>query len=161
MTKCNPLRCGLICSVLLLSALLLTGCASSGWLSTPTPTIDLPAALTALAPSPEVSLPTPGISLDPVPTDAQPSNPAAPPQDVAQRLWVAPYLPDDIMQGMVAPMALQIVSDPQLATLQLDVTTEGVQVSSLVFALVAPFIGAISTRFLICSVIFLPLKISH
>ena len=131
----------LILAVFLLAALLLAGCAPTSWLATPTPTIDLPAALTALAPSPDASLPTPAISMDPTPTPVtdQPSNQPNLPQDVTQRLWVAPYLPDDIMQGTVAPVALEIVSDPELATLQLDVSTQGVQVSSLVFALVAPF----------------------
>ncbi len=131
----------LILSVLVLATLLLAGCAPSGWLTTPTPTIDLPAALTALAPSPEVSLPTLAISLNPAPTPVteQPSDQPNPPKEVTQRLWVAPYLPDDLMQGMVAPVAIQIVSDPLLATLQLDVSSQGVQVSSLVFALVAPF----------------------
>ena len=125
------------CLFLILTVLGIGGCAPSTWFVPPTPTIDLPAALTALAPSPEVVLPTTVISegLETASTAEPEESPVA---DV-HRLWVAPYLPDGIMQGVVAPAALEMVNDQVRANLVLDTGLNGQQISSLVYALAAPF----------------------
>jgi poly-gamma-glutamate synthesis protein (capsule biosynthesis protein) len=113
-------------------------CAPSTWFVQPTPTIDLPAALTALAPSPEVVMPPPEVEIQPEQTQSA-DNLAVTPTSAMHQLWVAPYLPDRLMQGVVVPASLQIVSTQEYADLRLDVGVFGQQISSLVYALAAPF----------------------
>ncbi|MBN2044220.1 MAG: CapA family protein [Anaerolineales bacterium] len=122
---------------LVIAVVVASACAPTTWFLPPTPTIDLPAALTALAPSPEVVWPTMPISnvqetvVTPAPEETQPN--------ALYKLWVAPYLPDEIMQGVVVPAAIERVSDPGRADLLLDTGSQGQQVSALVYALAAPF----------------------
>lgn len=113
---------------------LMSGCTLSNWLVPPTPTVDLPAALTALAPGPtalpqdsETSLPeeTPTLGLE---TESE-----------QNLLWVSPVLPKTITQGLVAPVILEQVKEREAANLFLEIGEEGREVTSLVYALVAPF----------------------
>jgi len=120
---------------------LLGGCSLAAFREAPTPTIDLFAALTALAPTPDPSLRTSDRDPDPetAPTSApdQDAVPSATPEVL--RFWVAPYLPENITRGFVAPVALETVNEKANAHLWLEVSSEGLPVSSLVYALVAPF----------------------
>jgi hypothetical protein len=116
--------------------LILAACSRSFLDPPPTPTIDLFAALTALAPTfnpaptqetqPDATQP-PVLSEDPTPTPE------------IYRFWVAPYLPGSITQGLVAPVALQTVNERDQAQIWLEASPDGIPVSSLVYALVAPF----------------------
>ena len=56
-----------------------------------------------------------------------------------ERLWIAPYLPESVTQGLVVPGSLVTVPERESATFWLDLGGDGVQVSALVYALVASF----------------------
>ncbi len=114
---------------------MLSGCSFSTLLGiTPTPTIDLPAALTALAPGPTIS-PTQAVQanpIDPLPTEvfeARENN----------NFWVSPLLPRSITDGVVAPVVLEQVLEREAANLMLEVGENGQRITTLVYALVAPF----------------------
>jgi poly-gamma-glutamate synthesis protein (capsule biosynthesis protein) len=54
-------------------------------------------------------------------------------------LWVSPLLPKSITKGLVAPVVLEQVEEKDAATLILEIGETGRQVTSLSYALVAPF----------------------
>lgn len=60
------------------------------------------------------------------------------PTVAARSLWVAPYLPADFTNGLVAPFPLMMVEDPAGADLKMDFG-EGDIVTRVIYALAAPF----------------------
>ena len=117
-----------------LGMVMLGGCSLSSIFSTPTPTIDLPAALTALSPDSPPSPSSTAVSERGTVAITQ-----TPVETEKNLLWISPFLPESITRGLVAPMALEMVDDKESATLTLDIGAEGHRVTSLVYALVAPF----------------------
>ncbi|MGD2027059.1 MAG: CapA family protein [Anaerolineales bacterium] len=124
-----------------LSLIFLAGCSLSALLQLPTPTVDLPAALTALSENttqmPEeikTLLPTPMVTEPPRPTATSPE-----PEAEVDRLWVAPYLPETFLEGVVVPNPVEQVENREEANLILSAGMDGVQVTNLIYALAAPF----------------------
>ncbi len=113
----------------------LSGCSLSTLLTVPTPTIDLPAALTDLAPDPTSKVQSQEQTQQEViePTEI----PIAEPEK--NLLWISPALPESLTQGLVAPVVLEQVQNQEAANLYLEVGETGRQVTSLIYALVAPF----------------------
>ena len=96
--------------------------------------IDLPLTLTAFS---EDLMPTPTI---PVVTEANgQETPTVTAQVDENFLWVSPMLPDELINGFVAPVVLSLVDGKDQANLFLEIGENGRQVNSLVYALVAPF----------------------
>lgn len=114
--------------------LFLSGCSLSTIFAPPTPTVDLPAALTALAPDPTISA---GESQSTDQAAMPTSTPTSEPQK--NLLWISPLLPESMTQGLVAPISLEQVQDRGAANLILEIGESGRQVTSLVYALVVPF----------------------
>jgi poly-gamma-glutamate synthesis protein (capsule biosynthesis protein) len=127
------LRLRAISLPVLILVLVSVGCSLDTLLLPPTPTVDLPAALTALSPQ-STLLPTP---LQPQ-VDVAGVDPATQPTPAVFRLWLAPYLPKDLLSGFVAPIPLEIVSERQGADLVISAEA-GSQASVIVLALAAPF----------------------
>jgi len=61
-----------------------------------------------------------------------------PTPDIKANIWISDALPDGISQNLKLPDGFNLVSDPNLADLRLEISTENV-VSTWVYALVAPF----------------------
>ena len=113
----------------------LNGCSLPTFFVPPTESIDLPMTLTAfsadLIPTPMTPVATEitGTLMPEVTTTLDDEN----------ILWVSPLLPDEIIDGFVAPVVLTRVEDKDQANLSLEIGENGRQVTSMVYALVAPF----------------------
>jgi poly-gamma-glutamate synthesis protein (capsule biosynthesis protein) len=59
-------------------------------------------------------------------------------EDEKVKLWIAPYLPEDLTRGLVVPLEMEMVEDVSESDLHLDVG-DGDPLTYLVYALVAPF----------------------
>lgn len=135
-------RCILLIILLVLIPASLSSCSLEALLDSPTPTVDLPAALTALA---EIVTQIPEETKNLLPTSlptkvaTATSTPTASVAAQGDRLWVAPYLPEGILGGAVVPDTLEVVSDRGAANLALEVGPDGIPLTTLVYALVAPF----------------------
>jgi len=115
--------------------ILLCGCSLSTLLTNPTPTIDLPAALTDLAPGPTATVQPP----EQTQHEVMPATDVPIVEPEKNFIWISPELPMTITQGLVAPVVLEQVQDQEAANLFLEVGENGRHVTSLVYALVAPF----------------------
>ena len=129
-------RSQIFVSILISAGIFLAACTNSFLAPAPTPTIDLFAALTALAPTIKPESPaddqsakqptlTPVVEVTPTPE--------------VYRFWIAPYLPESITQGLVAPVPVQMVQDRQIAQIWLEAGSAGFPVTSMVYALTVPF----------------------
>ncbi|MGD8458626.1 MAG: hypothetical protein PVF83_19790, partial [Anaerolineales bacterium] len=70
-----------------------------------------------------------------------PNTPESPTQSIEEekvKLWIAPYLPDELTQGLVVPLELEMVENVDESDLRLDVGDEK-PLTHLIYALVAPF----------------------
>ena len=120
------MRRGIVLVLILLVGVCLSGCTLDSLLLPPTPTVDLPAALTALAPSPTPSGEdaAPKMEGEHAPAAESPATePTIAPQ--ADRLWIAPYLPDMVTDGLVAPGNLTSTSEREGANFWLDLGEAG------------------------------------
>ena len=73
-----------------------------------------------------------------IPTPISPTNTPTVPVSEEVKLWIAPYLPNDLTQGLVVPLDLIITDDYSEADVFLDVGDED-ELTTMVFALAAPF----------------------
>jgi hypothetical protein len=67
-----------------------------------------------------------------------PQSSSQPIEEEAVKLWIAPYLPKELTQGLVVPLTLEMVEDADASDLQFDVGDED-PLTYLIYALVAPF----------------------
>jgi len=112
----------------------LNGCSLPTIFVPPTASIDLPLTLTAFSTD---LMPTPTTSV------AMETNGTIIPEESSlideNFIWVSPLLPDELTNSFVAPVVLTRVDDKDQANLFLEIGENGRQVTSLVYALVAPF----------------------
>jgi poly-gamma-glutamate synthesis protein (capsule biosynthesis protein) len=67
------------------------------------------------------------------------AQPEITPTETAAKLYIAPYLPETITDGLVVPGTLEMTGQRDDATLWLEIGSSGTVVSNLVYALAAPF----------------------
>jgi len=76
--------------------------------------------------------------IEPKATFNTPETSPQPTEGERVKLWIAPYLPEELTQGLVVPLELEMVQDADASDLQLDVGDEN-PLTYLIYALVAPF----------------------
>jgi len=125
----------------------LGGCSISAIMNPPTPTVDLPAALTALSQN-VTNIPVEQLTEMPSEVTTQPAQTQIPaaeatatsaPVTTTPKLWVASYLPEAVTQGLVFSTSLEQTDNPAEANLKLQVGGDGSLITTMVYALVAPF----------------------
>lgn len=118
----------------------LSGCNMPTFFVPSTPSFDLSLTLTAISTE---------LTPSPVPLVPQETNEVLTPEQTEgaaeNNLWISPLVPSEIIDSFVAPVVLSQVNERESANLVIEFGEDGRKISSLVYALVAPFPSFVDT----------------